>query len=304
MTPRDASDANDDAHDNAHEDAHEDAHDNRWSDLDRPPLNAASLRRALVREDGLWRAVEVVQRTGSTNSDLVALATEQKADEGAVLVAEEQDAGRGRLDRQWTAPARSGLFFSVLLKPTQVPVERWGWLPLLTGVAVATGLSRAAGVDTALKWPNDLLVTVGGEERKAGGILAERAGPDAVVVGIGINVTLREDELPVPGAGSLALAGARTTDRDTVLRAVLRSLEQWYERWRAAGGDPVASGLQDTYAAGCATLGRVVRAELPGGRSLTGEAVALDGDGRLVIATEEGVQEPVGAGDVVHVRPA
>ncbi|MFF1659542.1 biotin--[acetyl-CoA-carboxylase] ligase [Streptomyces sp. NPDC058255] len=308
MTPRDASDANDDAHDNAHdnahEDAHEDAHDNRWSDLDRPPLNAASLRRALVREDGLWRAVEVVQRTGSTNSDLVALATEQKADEGTVLVAEEQDAGRGRLDRQWTAPARSGLFFSVLLKPTQVPVERWGWLPLLTGVAVATGLSRAAGVDTALKWPNDLLVTVGGEERKAGGILAERAGPDAVVVGIGINVTLREDELPVPGAGSLALAGARTTDRDTVLRAVLRSLEQWYERWRAAGGDPVASGLQDTYAAGCATLGRVVRAELPGGRSLTGEAVALDGDGRLVIATEEGVQEPVGAGDVVHVRPA
>jgi len=274
----------------------------RWSDLDRPPLNAAALRRALVRDDGLWRDVEVVQRTGSTNTDLVARATKENADEGVVLVAEEQNAGRGRLDRHWTAPARSGLFFSVLLKPTQVPVERWGWLPLLTGVAIATALSRAAGVDTALKWPNDLLVTVGGEERKAGGILAERAGTDAVVVGIGINVTLREDELPVPGAGSLALAGAATTDRDTVLRAVLRSLEQWYERWRAAGGDPDASGLQETYAAGCATLGRMVRAELPGGRSITGEAVAVDGDGRLVIATGEGVQEPVGAGDVVHLR--
>jgi BirA family biotin operon repressor/biotin-[acetyl-CoA-carboxylase] ligase len=289
MTPRDASDAN----------------DNRWSDLDRPPLNGAALRRALVREDGLWCDVEVVQRTGSTNSDLVTLATgEEKADEGAVLVAEEQNAGRGRLDRQWTAPARSGLFFSVLLKPTGVPVERWGWLPLLTGVAVATALSRVAGVDTALKWPNDLLVTVDGDERKAGGILAERAGSDAVVVGIGINVTLRADELPVPGAGSLALAGATTTDRDTVLRAVLRSLEQWYEKWRAAGGDPVASGLQETYAAGCATLGRVVRAELPGGTSITGEAVAVDGDGRLVLATEEGVQQPVGAGDIVHLRPA
>ncbi|MFE2966647.1 biotin--[acetyl-CoA-carboxylase] ligase [Streptomyces sp. NPDC059340] len=289
MTPRDASDAN----------------DNRWSDLDRPPLNGAALRRALVREGGLWCDVEVVQRTGSTNSDLVALATgEEKADEGAVLVAEEQNAGRGRLDRQWTAPARSGLFFSVLLRPTGVPVERWGWLPLLTGVAVATGLSRVAGVDTALKWPNDLMVTVDGEERKTGGILAERAGNDAVVVGIGINVTLREDELPVPGAGSLALAGATTTDRDTVLRAVLRSLEQWYEKWRAAGGDPAASGLQETYAAGCATLGRVVRAELPGGTSITGEAVAVDGDGRLVLATEEGVQQPVGAGDIVHLRPA
>ncbi|MFJ4782946.1 biotin--[acetyl-CoA-carboxylase] ligase [Streptomyces sp. NPDC088794] len=286
MTPRDASD------------------DSRWSDLERPPLNAVALRRGLVREGGLWRDVTVVRSTGSTNSDLVALAGSGKADEGSVLVAEEQTAGRGRLDRQWTAPARSGLFFSVLLRPAEVPVTRWGWLPLLTGVAVATGLSRSAGVDTALKWPNDLLVTIAGEERKAGGILAERAGDDAVVVGVGINVTLRENELPVPQAGSLALAGAVTTDRDPLLRAVLRSLEEWYGRWRAAGGDPTASGLQETYAAGCATLGRVVRAELPGDRSVTGEAVAIDGDGRLVLATGEGVQEPVGAGDIVHLRPA
>ncbi|NUT28588.1 MAG: biotin--[acetyl-CoA-carboxylase] ligase [Streptomyces sp.] len=286
MTPRDASD------------------DSRWSDLDRPPLNAAALRRGLVREGGLWRDVEVVQRTGSTNTDLVALATEGKAQEGAVLVAEEQTAGRGRLERQWTAPARSGLFFSVLLKPSDVGISRWGWLPLLTGVAVATGLARTAGVDTALKWPNDLLVTIGGEERKAGGILAERAGSDGVVVGVGINVTLREDELPVPQAGSLALAGAVSTDRDPLLRGMLRSLEDWYGRWRAAAGDPVVSGLQEAYAAGCATLGKVVRAELPGDRSITGEAVALDGDGRLVIATENGVQEPVGAGDIVHLRLA
>jgi BirA family biotin operon repressor/biotin-[acetyl-CoA-carboxylase] ligase len=286
MTPRDASD------------------DSRWSDLERPPLNAVALRRALVRDGGLYRELEVVQRTGSTNSDLVALAAKGTAEEGAILVAEEQTAARGRLDRQWSAPARSGLFFSVLLKPAQVPVERWGWLPLLTGVAVATGLSRSAGVDTALKWPNDLLVTVGGAERKAGGILAERAGDDGVVMGVGINVTLKEEELPVPQAGSLALAGAVSTDRDTLLRAVLRSLEDWYGRWRSAGGDPAASGLQETYAAGCATLGRVVRAELPGDRSIVGEAVAVDGDGRLVIATEEGVQEPVGAGDIVHLRPA
>ncbi|MEV0205856.1 biotin--[acetyl-CoA-carboxylase] ligase [Streptomyces sp. NPDC050788] len=286
MTPRDASD------------------DSRWSDLDRPPLNAAALRRGLVQEGGLWRDVEVVQSTGSTNSDLVALAGAGKAGEGAVLVAEEQTAGRGRLDRQWTAPARSGLFFSVLLTPGAVPVARWGWLPLLTGVAVATGLSRSAGVDTALKWPNDLLVSIGGEERKAGGILAERAGEDGVVVGVGINVTLRENELPVPQAGSLALAGAVSTDRDPLLRAMLRSLAEWYGRWRDADGDPAACGLQETYAAGCATLGRTVRAELPGDRAITGEAVAVDGDGRLVIATEKGVQEPVGAGDIVHLRPA
>ncbi|GHC49551.1 biotin--[acetyl-CoA-carboxylase] ligase [Streptomyces flavofungini] len=278
---------------------------NRWSDLDRPPLDAASLRRALVREGGLWTSLDVVAATGSTNTDLAARADELP--EGAVLVAEEQSAGRGRLDRRWSAPPRSGLFFSVLLKPDDVPVERWGWLPLLTGVAVAAGIARTAGVDTALKWPNDLLIKVDGAERKAGGILAERAGSvggGGIVVGIGVNVTLRADELPVPGAGSLALAGAVGTDRDPILRSVLRELERWYREWRAAKGDPSLTRLQEAYAAGCATLGRRVRAELPGGRDVTGEAVAVDGDGRLVLATEDGVREPVGAGDVVHLRGA
>ncbi|WP_274561613.1 biotin--[acetyl-CoA-carboxylase] ligase [Streptomyces spiramyceticus] len=279
-----------------------DASGDRWSDLGRPPLNAPGLRRAIVRPDGLWTSLEVVSATGSTNSDLAARAADLP--EGAVLIAEEQTEGRGRLDRRWSAPARSGLFFSVLLKPAEVPVERWGWLPLLAGVAVATALSRSAGVDTALKWPNDLLVNVGGEERKAGGILAERTADGVgVVVGIGINVSLSDKELPVPGAGSLLLAGAVSTDRDPLLRSVLRSLDKWYGDWRTAGGDPAASRLQEAYAAGCATLGRTVRAELPGGRSLTGEAVAVDGHGRLVLATEEGMQQPVGAGDVVHLRP-
>ncbi|MEU6891881.1 biotin--[acetyl-CoA-carboxylase] ligase [Streptomyces sp. NPDC046557] len=281
----------------------------RWSSLDRPPLNVAALRRHLVGE-GLWSSLEVVASTGSTNTDLAARAGELP--EGAVLVAEEQSAGRGRLDRSWVAPARSGLFFSVLLKPGPgVPEERWGWLTLLAGVATATGLSRAAGVETALKWPNDLLVTVDGEERKTGGILAERVpgGPSraggsggGVVVGIGLNVTLTEDELPVDTAGSLSLAKATVTDREPLLKAVLRSLEQWYEAWRAAGGDPAASGLQETYAAGCATLGRHVRAELPGGRTVTGTAEAVDADGRLVIRTADDERLAVGAGDVVHLR--
>ncbi|TVL88118.1 biotin--[acetyl-CoA-carboxylase] ligase [Streptomyces sp. SAJ15] len=275
----------------------------RWNDLDRPPLNAAALRRALVRPDGLWSEIDVVESTGSTNTDLVERAA-RGATDGTVLVAERQTAGRGRLERSWTAPARSGLFFSVLVRPGDgVPSEHWSWLPLLTGVATAAALSATANVDTALKWPNDLLVTVAGEERKAAGILAERYG-DAVVVGVGLNVSLREDELPVPTAGSLALAGASVLDRETLLRAVLRSFEEWYGRWRAAGGDPAASGLQEAYASGCATLGRTVRAELPGGRDLVGEAVAVDGEGRLVLATGDGVQEPVAAGDIVHLRPA
>ncbi|MFG2403603.1 biotin--[acetyl-CoA-carboxylase] ligase [Streptomyces brevispora] len=276
-----------------------DASHSRWSDLDRPPLNVPALRRGLLRPGGLWSSLDVVDTTGSTNTDLARRAA--GLTEGAVLVAEEQTAGRGRLDRTWSAPARSGLFLSVYLTPGDVPAQRWGWLPLLTGVAVAAGLERSAGVDTALKWPNDLLVTVGGEERKTGGILAERAG-DGVVIGIGLNVSLRADELPAPTAASLALAGAVSTDRETLLRGVLRSLEHWYGVWRAADGDAAVSGLREAYAASCATLGRTVRAQLPGDRTLTGEAVAIDGDGRLVLSTGDGLQEPVSAGDIVHLR--
>ncbi|MET8880602.1 biotin--[acetyl-CoA-carboxylase] ligase [Streptomyces rubiginosohelvolus] len=280
-----------------------DASHNRWSDLDRPPLNAAALRRGLLRPDALWTSLEVVESTGSTNTDLAERARAGAAAEGTVLVAEEQTAGRGRLERSWTAPPRSGLFFSVHLEPGDIPVERWGWVPLLAGVAAATGLAKAAGVDMSLKWPNDLLVSVEGEERKTGGILGEFAG-DGIVVGLGINVSLRADELPAPTAGSLALAGAVSTDRETLLRAVLRSVEHWYGAWKAADGDAAVSGLQAAYAAGCATLDRRVRAELPGGASLVGEAVAIDGDGRLVLSAEDGLQQPVSAGDIVHLRGA
>lgn len=281
-----------------------DAPHNRWSDLDRPPLNVTALRRGLLRPESLWSELEVMETTGSTNSDLAGRARSGGLAEGTVLVAEEQTAGRGRLERSWTAPPRSGLFFSVYLEPgEEVPVERWGWVPLLAGVAAATGLAKSAGVDTALKWPNDLLVTVDSEERKAGGILGEFAG-DGIVVGLGINVSLRADELPAPTAGSLALAGAVSTDRETLLRSVLRSLEHWYGEWKAAGGDAAASGLQAAYAAGCATLDRTVRAELPGGNSLVGQAVAIDGDGRLVLSTDDGLQQPVSAGDIVHLRGA
>ncbi|GEB54123.1 biotin--[acetyl-CoA-carboxylase] ligase [Streptomyces cacaoi] len=276
---------------------------NRWSDLDRPPLDERALRRALLGEDSLWRSLEVHDELGSTNTELARRAAAGEAGPGAVLIAEGQTAARGRLDRAWSAPPRSGLFFSVLLRPAP-PAERWGWVPLLAGVAAAAALARTAGVDTGLKWPNDLLVTVDGAERKAGGILAERVGTDLLVLGIGLNVTLRAEELPVPTAGSLALAGARGTDRDPLLRAVLRAVEDWYGRWTAADGDASAAGLLPAYAAGCVTLGRTVRVELPGGKDLVGEAVAVDGDGRIVIASEHGVQQPVAAGDVVHLRPA
>jgi BirA family biotin operon repressor/biotin-[acetyl-CoA-carboxylase] ligase len=253
--------------------------DTAYDDLDRPPLRPLALSRALAPEG--WR-LDVLPETPSTNA-VVADRARAGAPAGLVVVAEHQVAGRGRLDRTWVSPPRAGLTFSVLVRP-ELPQARWSWLPLWGGLAVADAVRDRCALETELKWPNDVLV--GG--KKVCGILAEASGEGAVVLGIGLNVTTRADELPHDGATSLRLAGAATTDRDTLLRAVLRS---WSAVLRAA--DP------DAYRARCSTLGRAVRVELPGGKAVEGTAETVDDEGRLVV---DGT--PYAAGDVVHLRPA
>jgi BirA family biotin operon repressor/biotin-[acetyl-CoA-carboxylase] ligase len=270
--------------------------DSRYSDLDRPPLSAAALHRALVRPGSLWTDVTVVDSTGSTNADLAKAALAGAA-EGAILVAEEQVAGRGRLGRTWTVPARSGLTFSILLRP-KVAMAAHGWLPLLCGVAAASAVRRLAEVDVRLKWPNDLLIG----ERKLAGVLAERAD-DGVVVGMGLNVSLRPEELPVETATSLAIEKAACTDRDPLLRAVLREIDTHYAEWTAADGDAETCGLRSAYLAVSATVGRQVRVELPGERVLTGRATGVDRSGHLQVEGEH-ERYTLSAGDVVHLRAA
>ncbi|GAA2367604.1 biotin--[acetyl-CoA-carboxylase] ligase [Dactylosporangium salmoneum] len=267
-----------------------------YSDLDRPPLREAALRRALVVPGGFWTDLRVVPETGSTNAD-VAAAAREGAPEGLVIVAERQRSGRGRLGRQWESPARAGLALSVLLRP-EVPPNRLGWLPLLAGVALAESVRRVARIDAYLKWPNDLLLQ---GDRKTAGILAE-AADGAVVVGIGLNTTLRQEELPRPDATSLALAGAAVSDRDPLLRALLRSFAEWYARFRDHAGDPDASGLREAYVFHCGTIGRRVRAELPGGQQLEGLATGIDADGRLQLADRFEKVHTIAAADVVHAR--
>ena len=275
-----------------------------YNDLDRPPLDERSVQRALMVPGGFVSAIRVLPSVESTNTALLEAAGDG-APHASVLVAEEQTAGKGRLGRSWTAPARSGLFASILLRP-EVPLAAWSWLPLLAGVAASEAVARASGLEIGLKWPNDLVVAKGElADRKLGGVLCETVpGAPAVVVGIGLNVTLRQDELPVPQACSLALAGAESTDRDTLLRALLRSLGDWYTRWSDAEGDAEAAGLREAYLRGCVTIGREVRAELPGDRVVTGRASGVDRAGALLVTTADQQEAAVGAGDVVHLRPA
>jgi BirA family transcriptional regulator, biotin operon repressor / biotin---[acetyl-CoA-carboxylase] ligase len=271
-----------------------------WTDLSRPPLRSSAARRVLAGS-ALWRVLDVVEETGSTNAELAARAVAEDLAEGVVLSADHQRAGRGRQGREWSAPPRSGLAVSVLLAPREVDSGRWSWLPLLTGLAVHDVLVQIAGLPATLKWPNDVLV----EDRKICGVLGELVTPPsgpAVVIGAGLNVSLAEEELPVAHATSLRLAGAATTDRQVLLRAYLRALEHRYDRWRTAAGDPRRSGIGAAYREACGTLGREVRVELPTGDAVTGRAEGVDDAGRLLVLDAQGREHALAAGDVLHVR--
>jgi biotin-(acetyl-CoA carboxylase) ligase len=278
----------------------------------REPLGEAALRAELTGPGTFWRDVRVVAETGSSNTDLVA-AAQAGAPEGAVLAAEAQTAGRGRLGRTWLSAPGAALTFSVLLRPGAVPVTSRGWVPLLAGVAVACAL-RERAVPATLKWPNDVLIG----DAKVAGILAEQAA-GAIVVGLGINVSAQRDELPVRTATSLALAAtgaggtgraggpAAVPDRHELLVSVLGWLEHWYRRWATPAapgthpGDAQACGLRPEYLRLSATVGRDVEVSLPGGQVLAGLAQDVDETGRLVVLGPSG-PAAVSAGDVVHAR--
>ena len=235
--------------------------------------------------------IDVVEETGSTNADLLARAAAGEDIDGAVLIAESQTAGRGRHGRSWSTPPGSQIALSAGVGVGAVPSEAWGWLPLLTGVAVVDAVAEIAGVTAGLKWPNDVLVGSG----KLAGILAEVAAPaPVVVVGLGLNVT----EAPDPVATSLALLGA-AVDRTELTEAVLSHLAARIDGWRAAGGADAT--LAADYRSRSVTIGNRVRASLPGDRTVDGVAADIDEVGRLRIDTGEEVLT-VSAGDITHLR--
>jgi BirA family transcriptional regulator, biotin operon repressor / biotin---[acetyl-CoA-carboxylase] ligase len=264
----------------------------RWTDLDRPPLAAARLNATLCR-GGLWREIRVVDDTASTNAD-ARRAADEGAGEGLVVIAERQTSGRGRLDRQWESPARAGVLMSMLVRPS-IASARLPLLPLLTGLAVAEAVRAIADLPAMVKWPNDVLV----DGRKLGGILVERTADGAVVVGVGVNVSTRAEELPVPTATSIQIAGG-AVDRESLVKETLRAFERRYVAFCSTAGAP--ESVLPAYREVCDTIGREVEVQLPDGASARGVAVTVDDSGMLVVRAADGVERTWSAGDVVHVR--
>lgn len=287
----------------------------RYSSMERPGLDQERLRAALVVPQGPLPRLDVVAETGSTNTDLADAARLRPAEvpDLSVLTTEMQTAGKGRLGRTWVAPPRSSLFVSVLLRPVNstgrpLPTQAYGWLSLLAALALSEAVAARTGVEARLKWPNDVMV----DGRKLAGVLAQlvpdsSGAPPAVVVGTGMNVSLTDEDLPVPTATSLLMEYASTTDRNILLEDYLRELAAKYRAFCTLDGDASAvwadgTSLQEKISARMVTLGQQVRAELPGGDELTGRAVALDAYGSLILVDDLGERHTVVAGDVVHLR--
>ena len=248
-------------------------------------------------------------QTGSTNLDLIQLSEDENLPHFTVLATANQLAGRGRAGRVWQAPQDSALAISVLLKPqltAALNLESLGWLPLLAGLAMSQTVAQLLpDSQVGVKWPNDVLVN----HSKISGILTElttRGQELSVVVGAGVNITQTRQELPIETATSLTIQGANLpmdleARLDGVLARYLENLNREYSAFAEAGFDARLSGLQAAVIKNCITLGRKVRAILPGDRELLGTAVDIDDSGRLILDVS-GALVGVAAGDIVHLR--
>jgi BirA family biotin operon repressor/biotin-[acetyl-CoA-carboxylase] ligase len=232
-----------------------------------------------------WR-VSVVDLTASTQSDLAELVNASVAKSGEVIAAEFQSNGRGRLDRTFEAPPQSALLFSFYIAPKRA-VSDWGFISFLAALAMREVITDQLAEKVNLKWPNDILIG----DKKVAGLLAQQIG-EGVIVGIGLNVAMSTDDLPVPTATSLLLADSNLLDRNLILSAFLNHFENLFKEWDS-GGD-----FLEKYRQACSTLGRQVRVEVLGRDSIEGEAVSITAQGVLIL--KDGTE--VNVGDVVHLR--
>jgi BirA family biotin operon repressor/biotin-[acetyl-CoA-carboxylase] ligase len=280
------------------------------------PLNRSDLAdQDFLTAAGIAR-LDVVDSTGSTNADLLRWVTVDPSawPDMSVLTAEYQTAARGRLDRHWEAPPLSSVSVSVVLRPANaegrpLPTQSYSWLSLIGALALRETLLETAGLPAELKWPNDVLV----RGKKIAGILAQ-LGPmvdgsvPPVILGTGLNVTLRQEDLPVPTATSVVLEAPRTADRTELLKSYLSHFAVLYRSFCNADGDPAAGlaggpSLHKRIEAVMTTLGKQVRAQLPGDHEIIGHASRLDEYGSLLVVDRESREHVVTAGDVVHLRP-
>jgi BirA family transcriptional regulator, biotin operon repressor / biotin---[acetyl-CoA-carboxylase] ligase len=238
------------------------------------------------------RRIAVWDRVASTN-DIAARAGRSAANEGLVVLAESQTAGRGRRGRFWTAPPCSSVLMSVLLFPER-PLDDPGWLTALGAVATAEVAERATQRSAAIKWPNDVRV----DGRKVAGVLVERGS--ASILGIGVNVNTQAHEFPDEirtAAGSLRMARGEPLDRSEIARELVLRIDELYDQGRRLGPGALSLLWRDRLEA----LGRLVHVHSARGL-VEGRLVDADLTAGLLIETAEGSTVGVTHAEIQSLR--
>lgn len=240
--------------------------------------------------------IRYLARVDSTNTALLE-AGRQGALEGLAYVADEQTAGRGRLNRRWIAPLGTCLLLSLLFRPPEPFSYYAPRLTMLCGMAMADAVEAMSGIAVQLKWPNDLIITEGETWRKVAGMLSEIGSraemPFFLVVGIGLNVNVPSEWLPdlAPNATSLLVEGGEPIQRVALLDAFLARVEA-YRAALLAGTD-----VLDLWRQRLAWMGRAVHVHTPTG-CVTGIAEKVDETGALWLRLPDGGQQSFSVGDV------
>ena len=257
-------------------------------------LHADDLLSRLGKVRVIGREIHVFQETTSTN-DVAARLARGGAKEGAVVFAESQTKGRGRMGRTWISPAGKGLWFTVLLRP-DFPPQAATQLTVAAATALARAVTLQTGIVPEIKWPNDILI----KGRKIAGILTEmRAELDRVqevLLGIGMDVNLEPDDFANDlkrTATSLRIETGQKVNRSELAVAVLRELDRDYQM--VLEGD--FQRLAEQWEERCSTLGRQVAIRV-GDRVIRGRAESLDSDGALLVRGLHGHLERIVGGDV------
>lgn len=244
----------------------------------------------------LGTRVQYWPRIDSTNNVLLELG-EQGAQEGMLVIADEQTAGRGRLGRRWSAPVGTALLFSLLFRPSGAFVQQAARIPMLCGLALVEAIQALTALPVQLKWPNDVIIGMDADWRKVAGMLSDvgmlNGAPAFLVVGIGVNVNVPAEQLTslAPNAGSLSVALGRPVERAALLEAFLTRADAYYAEFRA-GWDPLAA-----WASYLAWTGKTVRVDTPTG-VLEGVFEGVAEDGALVLRTPSGWRHTFSVGDV------
>lgn len=258
--------------------------------LSAPDRLTADDIRARLHTTTIGSQISVFEQTSSTN-DVVEHLARSRAPEGAVVFAESQTKGRGRHGRVWVSPRGTGLWFSVLMRPKLKPSAA-ARITVAASVAVARAIRRTTGLDARIKWPND--VTVRG--KKLAGVLTELQAEGneilAAILGIGIDVNCRPEELPADIATSLLIETGQPQDRVALAAEVLTALDDCY---RAAQTD--FDAIVAEWARLSTTLGKQLVVTM-GTRRIEGHAQALDNDGALLLRRDNGQIERILGADV------